>query len=633
MKWVGKILLVLFVFVVILVVGAGIWLATFDINNYKDRVEAAVRENTGRDLEIAGNIEASFYPVLGFAAHDVRLGNPPDFPKENFLSVDRVQAGVKLRPLRSGRIELTKIILNKPVITIVKKAGGETNLAFDRSAQTGQDRQDGQADQTMREFSVEAIEISDARVMYTDQGTGQAFVIAPLNMTLSGFTPGQETAAKVDMIIKTGGREGEGATVDISANALTRVVPDSGVIELQNLETDMTLRAAALAGPVNARMSGGGSVNTRTSELNLSMPSIDIGWQDTDIEGQAQMAGPFQKPAIEFSARAQAINLDTLTTKAEKTESESGNQDGQNDAAPLLPVNLLRTLTLAGLIDMGTLTANDITIRNVHAEIDARNGQIELAPVTADFYQGRAETRIAVDARGQAPVISLQSDVSGLDIGMLLQDRLGDEYVTGTANARFDLQASGNSVQALRRSAGGTARFDFEDGYIQKWQISRLLNQAIAFFEQGAIPQDTTDQIQFTALTASLNGQNGIFRNEDLVITGPRSHALGSGLVDFAGGTIDYTLLVGLGETPEQGERRLPISITGPLSSPQYSLDTKTLVIDTIRDRLLDEVLPEEEDGGAAEEGAGGDSDSGDADFSSPEEAARELLQGILGGQ
>jgi len=64
------------VVLVVLVVGALLVLPSFwDWNAEKGRIAALVREHTGRDLQIAGDVSLHLLPTPAFAAREVTLAN------------------------------------------------------------------------------------------------------------------------------------------------------------------------------------------------------------------------------------------------------------------------------------------------------------------------------------------------------------------------------------------------------------------------------------------------------------------------------------------------------------------------------------------------------------------------------
>jgi len=164
--------------------------------------------------------------------------------------------------------------------------------------------------------------------------------------------------------------------------------------------------------------------------------------------------------------------------------------------------------------------------------------------------------------------------------------------------------------------------------------------------------ENVSDKIYFTSLDGTFTGQNGVFTNNDLELLAPKSHALGSGTVNFARNTVDYSLRVGLGDDPEKVKdaSHLPIRISGPLSKPQYALDVQALVherfqekIDEKKDELLNKAF--EKLSGKKQEPAAAPAPAEGEAVAAPEAAAtpeavpekepdtrEQILRGLLGG-
>jgi len=137
-----------------------------DPNDFKPRIEAAVEESTGRQLEIPGDIDLSVFPWLGVELGAVRLGNAAGFGDEPFAMVERVQVRVKLLPLLSRRVEIGKVVIEQPVIRLERNAEGVSN--WDDLAGESQEAPRPDDEPVPPEFSVNGIEIRGAEISYKD---------------------------------------------------------------------------------------------------------------------------------------------------------------------------------------------------------------------------------------------------------------------------------------------------------------------------------------------------------------------------------------------------------------------------------------------------------------------------------
>jgi uncharacterized protein involved in outer membrane biogenesis len=61
-----------------------------DWNRYKPEIAEAVKDATGRNLAIDGDIELSLLPNLEFAISDVRLSNAPGSTSPDMVFIDNL---------------------------------------------------------------------------------------------------------------------------------------------------------------------------------------------------------------------------------------------------------------------------------------------------------------------------------------------------------------------------------------------------------------------------------------------------------------------------------------------------------------------------------------------------------------
>ena len=93
----------------------------------RDRIGALVKDKTGRELVIAGDIGWSVFPWLGVEIADVRLANAAGFGAQPFAEIAAVQARVKLLPLLRKEVEMSTVVLDGLAIHLVRAKDGRSN--------------------------------------------------------------------------------------------------------------------------------------------------------------------------------------------------------------------------------------------------------------------------------------------------------------------------------------------------------------------------------------------------------------------------------------------------------------------------------------------------------------------------
>jgi AsmA protein len=92
--------------VALFVVSAVAFRLFFDPNGFRDKIESAVHESTGRELTIEGDVGLQFFPWLAVEIGRTRLGNAPGYGDGAFAEFESAQLSVLVMPLLFGR-ELT----------------------------------------------------------------------------------------------------------------------------------------------------------------------------------------------------------------------------------------------------------------------------------------------------------------------------------------------------------------------------------------------------------------------------------------------------------------------------------------------------------------------------------------------
>lgn len=117
------------------VLGAGAFLATFDLNDQKPRLQAAVKQATGRDLVLEGPIGVKLALVPTLTVEGAALANMPGGSRPQMATVRRVELELALLPLLSRQVEVRRLRLVQPDILLETDAEGRPNWVFARPAE------------------------------------------------------------------------------------------------------------------------------------------------------------------------------------------------------------------------------------------------------------------------------------------------------------------------------------------------------------------------------------------------------------------------------------------------------------------------------------------------------------------
>jgi len=125
-----KLLIGLGVVVLLLVAAVLVGPRFVDWNAYKPRVIEAVRNATGRELAIDGDISVSLLPTPTLSVAGVRLANLQGASTPDMARLKSLDISVALMPLISGNVQVTKVTLVDPVVVLERLADGRVNWLF-----------------------------------------------------------------------------------------------------------------------------------------------------------------------------------------------------------------------------------------------------------------------------------------------------------------------------------------------------------------------------------------------------------------------------------------------------------------------------------------------------------------------
>ncbi|MBU0984124.1 MAG: AsmA family protein, partial [candidate division Zixibacteria bacterium] len=121
--WIAGVFLVL---LVLAVIGLKLFLPVDKVR------QMAVDEGSarlGRDVSVEG-LDVSFWGGLGVKLENVRVGNPPDLPGDDFLAAEYVDLKLQLLPLLRGDVRVDRLVIEAPRINMVKTPDGRINYEF-----------------------------------------------------------------------------------------------------------------------------------------------------------------------------------------------------------------------------------------------------------------------------------------------------------------------------------------------------------------------------------------------------------------------------------------------------------------------------------------------------------------------
>jgi AsmA protein len=656
--------------VAVAVIAAVLFVLLFDPNDFREKIAAGVKESTGRDLVIEGDIDLTLFPWLAINVGKTTLGNAAGFGDEPFASFEEARLSVKVIPMLLDRkVAIGTAVLDSLQLNLEVASNGRSNWQdFIDASEAEPDVVETDEAASHGSIDIASIAITNASVRYSDAQIGESYQLTDLNLssgtvelgtpvTLSGDFNFELQPADlagdfaIDTVMTLDSDAGTIAFSDVEITTLgvdinAEVAPFSyvddavpaAVIEVDAFSLKSLMRAMNIEAPVTADPDALGKVivnataSMRPEAIVLSDLVLVI--DDTRFDGELSLAGD-AAGTISFDLAGDSMDLDRYMAPA-------GEAAASDDAVPVeIPADLIRSLNLRGSLTLDEASLSGMEFTTVELGLNAAAGNLRMHPISADFFGGKYQGDVRINASSGSPVLSVNENINDVDLGLLAVAMFDQENVTGTINGAFRLSGRGDDLAAIQRSLDGTMSMELIEGTWEGTDIWYELRRARALLKQEAAPEpELPARTRFSNVSMSGPVTDGVFRNDNLTAQLPFMQLTGKGEVDFAAAEIDYQLTARILERPEfiDGaseeeldeftEAVIPLKISGPLAEPSIKPDFEEALKEEakkkVQEKLFEKLLGGDED--ETEEPAGDEESEEKKDKDKLKDALRDLI-------
>ena len=313
------------------------------------------------------------------------------------------------------------------------------------------------------------------------------------------------------------------------------------------------------------------------TDTSLTLDDLTLKLDDSTFTGKLAIAD-FAKQALRIQLKGDQLNLDRYLPAPDKDAKNAGAarqaevkasvaSAGQSGSTPLpdkptqqawssaemLPIALLRTLDTQLNLGLDQLTVQQQVLSGFSVKAQSKNGLLTLEEVRGSLGTGRFDAKASIDVRPTVPVLSVQKNLSGIELEPFLKKPEQPSPVKGLLDLTTNLTTSGNSQRAWIEGLNGTANFQLNNGVLVDANLEQQLCRGIATLNRKSLSSDPRGKdTPFETLQGSLILRNGVAHNPDLKARIPGLAVNGKGDVDLRILGLDYRL--GISITGDQRE-------------------------------------------------------------------------------
>lgn len=343
-------------------------------NDFKPEIIAAVKDKTGRELVLDGELKLSLFPWAGISTEKIALSNAPEFQDRPFATIEEGNIGVRLLPLLSKKVEISRIVLKGLVLNLARNKQGLNNWddltasAPKPSPAAVADKTDIQPVPERTTFSIGGMTIENARIKWDDLKNENHIEITELNLNADKFAFDEPADIVASMsALKSGSASSHAIklstelTVNEKFDAFAlhhsdlQVISPGEAVPGQTLTTALAVADAALdLNRQTAKISGlqlkSGDVSLAAAEMTGISIKDKPSFQGTVTVAPFSPAKVMQQLAISLPAMQDANALNKLAANFDLTAT-GDSADLQNLALTLDDTRITGVITIKSFSD------------------------------------------------------------------------------------------------------------------------------------------------------------------------------------------------------------------------------------------------------------------------------------------
>ena len=398
------------------------------------------------------------------------------------------------------------------------------------------------------------------------EGNAQSFKISALTLDAEMKQPEQTFKVKLTTPV-TGSLESQ----QFNLNKLTLAVNATGD-KLPNKSISSELK---------------GSVQLDAKKQSVAL-NLAGGLLQSQIKADVAVNN-FDHPVIRFNVDVDQFDADLYLPK--KAEGAAASVTAGKSTEPEQPFDLsaLRPLNLDGSLHIGALKVANIKTTQLRIDVKARDGRVDINPLSVNLYQGSAKLSAMVNAAPATPTFAVNGSFTGINVAPLAKDAADLDIIEGNGNITLNLNTQGNLVSALKKALNGSMAVNLADGAIKGINLPKLV-QGVQSLGKSSGAQtmgvDKSEKTPFSEFKASFKVNNGIAHNDDLAVKAPMLRIAGSGDINIGNDSLNYTTKVTMSKTEGGGTATLPVYLSGPFTDLKYKVDFGAMLVDVAKQKL-----------------------------------------------
>jgi hypothetical protein len=614
--------------IVLLFVAVYVILSSYNYNGLKPEIIRAVKDDTGRELTLGGDIslKIGFTPAL--VVKDVSFQNAFWGSQPELAKIKRFEIKVRLLPLLSRRIEVKRLILIEPEILFETDISGKSNLAFETTKKQdlakGKEETKAGGNWKLSALTFNELQIEKGRITYIDHGlkktygatvgtlmatatssespvklkvkgayNDKSFEVAGILCPLTAFV-NPIKAWPVNLAVKT-----ESATLTLDGTLKDPLARRGIVLNFTLTGKDLASfkqfsgESYHLRGPfvISGRISD-------TARNAYSISNLKIIQGENDLSGSVELNLAENRPKVTAALSAQKLDLRPyfqMNPNTEKTTNHLSKEAGKEDKIfpdRPLPLDTLRQADADVKVQAAQVLLPNFPLNSLVMDIVLKDGALTVKPLKVDLGKGSMGGHLSLQSQGKAASLTIVFKINKLDISYLTKELKSTEGLEGNLNADIDLRAQGSSIAGLMGGLNGKTLLVMGKGRVDNKYIDILGGNLSSSLFRLLNPFRKEIQSTSTSINCFVSGfsiKDGVARTTVFALNTDYMVVVGEGEIDLKTERLNLSLK----PVPKEGigtrvtgklnvsldELTRPFKLGGTLAHPSLAVDpTQTAI-------------------------------------------------------
>ena len=587
-----KILVILFILILVIVIGIVSLIVFVDPNHFRGYISQTVKDKTGYELTIEGDLRWHIWPQVSILTDAVKLSDTG--ATKPLLTADNMRLDVELLPLFSKNLAIKNVFIKSALINITDESKGDNAKKYTQtltpSSQPNTDISENKKNISNWKFSLNKFEIADSTVAL--QYNNDLINFRNINLLLE-----QKNDKNLSIELKGNiDKNQQDLFYSVNANVDLTQFPEKAIIDLKKLDYSYNGIASS-----NKALKGSatGVFNYQQSPKQLNSQNLVFSVNDNNFTSKINTRFD-NKPYVDLQLSSEKLDLTPFLQQNAKSNKDIPVQQTSPVVSSVAKDNnqlsILNAFDGKTTINIKEIKANKIIMNNVKLNVDNQDGIATFKDLNFDFANGHITATGTANGKQKTPQIKLNTKINNINLNSFFTQMDMAYDLDGIFNASGILETNSLTTNKLLESLKGNANIVITNAKLNNINIQNIIESAAAKYGNGN--DKSGNQKKYTEFhkinTNAYLNQGNIELNSLNANSETLDIISGSGKVGMLNHDLDVNLNIKLlggwnskSDTIAKLQKvTIPLRIYGQFSNLRYQLDIAQILSDVFSDKL-----------------------------------------------